>query len=42
LGEEKRRRRWRRGRRWRPHIEMIEAKAFKTFIRVCPYSKVSD
>jgi hypothetical protein len=27
---------------WRLHIQMIEAKAFRTFIRIIPYSKVSD
>jgi hypothetical protein len=27
---------------WRLHIQMIEARAFRTFIRIIPYSKVSD
>jgi hypothetical protein len=27
---------------WRLHLEMIEAKAFRTFIDYIPYSKVSD
>jgi hypothetical protein len=27
---------------WRLHIEALEAKAFRTFLRVYPYSKVSD
>jgi hypothetical protein len=27
---------------WRLHIQIIEAKAFRTFIRLYPYSKVSD
>jgi hypothetical protein len=27
---------------WRLHIEMIEAKAFTTFVRDIPYSEVSD
>jgi hypothetical protein len=27
---------------WRLHIEMIEAKAFRTFLEYIPYSKVND
>jgi hypothetical protein len=27
---------------WRLHVEMIEAKGFRTFIRVHPYSEVND